>query len=69
MDANLFYFEQLLYYCFAYSCETTDLKRPAWNFSWQFCFQGESKQVNRRETCACGVCMYAFNFIKTGRGV
>ena len=39
------------------SYETTDLKRPPRNFSWQFCFQGEGKQINSREACACGVCI------------
>ena len=39
------------------SYETTDLKRPPRNFSWQFCFQGEVKQINSLETCSCDVCI------------
>lgn len=37
-------------------------------FSWQFCFQEESKQINSRATRACVVCIYSCNFIRTGRG-
>lgn len=57
MDANLFDFEQLLYYSSAYSYETIDLKRHLRNFSRQFCFQGESKQIYCNDT---SVYVYAY---------